>query len=75
MGSALPSIELDICSNCHPFFTGEMRFVDRKGRVDAFKKAQTQAQSLAATRADKAKKAKTVQKSYQELLQEQKQSL
>jgi len=39
-GSTLPEIKVEICANCHPFFTGEMRFVDTMGRVDKFKKKQ-----------------------------------
>jgi len=31
-------IKLDICSNCHPFFTGKQRLLDRAGRVDRFQK-------------------------------------
>lgn len=32
-----PEIEVEICSSCHPFFTGQMKFVDSAGRVDMFK--------------------------------------
>lgn len=35
-GSTMPEIQIDICSSCHPFFTGEMKFVDTQGRVDKF---------------------------------------
>ena len=31
-------IKVDICSKCHPFFTGKQKFVDAGGRVDKFKK-------------------------------------
>ncbi|MBQ9116152.1 MAG: 50S ribosomal protein L31 [Clostridia bacterium] len=31
-------IRVDICSKCHPFFTGKQKFVDAGGRVDKFKK-------------------------------------
>ena len=31
-------IKLEICSNCHPFFTGKQKLVDSAGRVDKFKK-------------------------------------
>lgn len=31
-------IKVDICSKCHPFFTGKQKFVDAGGRVDRFKK-------------------------------------
>ena len=36
--STKEGIRLDICSNCHPFFTGKQKFVDAGGRVDKFKK-------------------------------------
>ena len=39
-GSTLPEIKIDICSLCHPFFTGEMRYVDTLGRVERFLKKQ-----------------------------------
>lgn len=31
-------IHLDVCSNCHPFFTGKQKVLDSGGRVDRFKK-------------------------------------
>lgn len=31
-------VHLDVCSNCHPYFTGEQRIVDTAGRVERFKK-------------------------------------
>ena len=31
-------IRLDICSNCHPFYTGKQKFVDTAGRVEKFTK-------------------------------------
>ena len=31
-------MRLDICSNCHPFYTGEQRIVDTEGQVDRFMK-------------------------------------
>ena len=31
-------INLDVCSSCHPFYTGKQRNVDTRGRVDRFKK-------------------------------------
>ena len=36
--STKPSIRLEICSNCHPFFTGKQKFVDTAGRVERFTK-------------------------------------
>ncbi|MDH5506103.1 MAG: 50S ribosomal protein L31 [Anaerolineae bacterium] len=37
-GSTLAELRVDICSNCHPFFTGEQRIVDTEGQVDRFYK-------------------------------------
>ncbi|TVQ95376.1 MAG: 50S ribosomal protein L31 [Desulfovibrionales bacterium] len=31
-------VQMEICSNCHPFYTGKQRFVDTAGRIDRFKK-------------------------------------
>lgn len=36
--STVPDLHVGICSACHPFFTGEQRFVDTAGRVDKFQK-------------------------------------
>jgi len=37
-GSVKKEIKVEICSKCHPFFTGKQKFVDTGGRVDRFKK-------------------------------------
>jgi large subunit ribosomal protein L31 len=37
-GSTMKEIHTDVCSNCHPFFTGEQRIVDTEGQVDRFYK-------------------------------------
>tara|TARA_S200000501_G_C20733858_1_gene704111 strand:+ start:576 stop:812 length:237 start_codon:yes stop_codon:yes gene_type:complete len=37
-GSTNKNIRVDICATCHPFFTGENKFVDSEGRVEKFKK-------------------------------------
>ena len=42
-GSTLKTISVDLCSKCHPFFTGEVRFVDTLGNVDKFLKKQAAA--------------------------------
>ena len=36
--STSSSIRVEICSKCHPFFTGKQKLVDTGGRVDRFKK-------------------------------------
>ncbi len=37
-GSVMDEIKVEICSECHPFFTGKQKFIDKGGRVDRFKK-------------------------------------
>ncbi len=37
-GSTVKEIRTDVCSNCHPFYTGEQRIVDTEGQVDRFYK-------------------------------------
>ena len=36
--STLNKIDIDICAKCHPFFTGQQRFVDTAGRIEKFQK-------------------------------------
>ena len=36
--STQPVIKVEICSNCHPFYTGQQKFVDSAGRVEKFQK-------------------------------------
>ncbi|HEA83858.1 MAG: 50S ribosomal protein L31 [Thermodesulfobacterium sp.] len=38
VGSTKKEIRVEICSKCHPFFTGEMKFVDTEGRIEKFMK-------------------------------------
>lgn len=37
-GSTSESLKVEICSKCHPFFTGKQKFVDTGGRVERFKR-------------------------------------
>ncbi|NLY85516.1 MAG: 50S ribosomal protein L31 [Tissierellia bacterium] len=37
-GSVKEDLRVEICSECHPFFTGRQKFVERGGRVEKFKK-------------------------------------
>jgi len=41
--STKPEIHVEICSNCHPFFTGKQKFVDTEGRVERFRKKYAKA--------------------------------
>jgi len=37
IGATVPELRLEICSACHPLFTGKMKLVDTAGRVDRFR--------------------------------------
>ena len=37
-GSTKKELRVDICSNCHPFFTGKQKLMDAAGRVEKFRK-------------------------------------
>ena len=57
--STKPELHLEICSNCHPFFTGRQKLIDTEGRVERFTKkfgAQTSESRKAATKAAKTTK-------------------
>lgn len=43
VGSTKKSIKVEICHKCHPFFTGEMKYVDTLGRVERFQQKQKEA--------------------------------
>ena len=47
-GSTKPEINVNICSQCHPFYTGEQRIVDSVGRVERFVRRLESRQSAAA---------------------------
>jgi large subunit ribosomal protein L31 len=54
--STKPDLHLEICSNCHPFFTGRQKLIDTEGRVERFTKkfgAQTSEQRKKAAKAKK----------------------
>ncbi|MFH1129570.1 MAG: 50S ribosomal protein L31 [Patescibacteria group bacterium] len=38
MGATKPEIHVEVCSACHPFYTGQDKILDSAGRVDKFKK-------------------------------------
>jgi large subunit ribosomal protein L31 len=50
-GSTLSEIRVEVCSNCHPFFTGEMKFLDTLGRVEKFQKKQQAAKTFQESKA------------------------
>ncbi|RLB42039.1 MAG: 50S ribosomal protein L31 [Deltaproteobacteria bacterium] len=46
-GSTLKEIKVEICSKCHPFFTGKQKLVDSAGRVERFKRKYAKFQEKA----------------------------
>lgn len=48
-GSTKQSITVEVCYKCHPFYTGEHRFLDVKGRVDEFQKKMEVAKQYQST--------------------------
>ncbi len=45
VGSTAERIDVELCSNCHPFYTGKQKLVDTAGRVDRFRARQAKAKS------------------------------
>ncbi len=43
-GGTVESVNIELCNECHPFYTGKQRMVDTGGRVDRFKRRLQQAQ-------------------------------
>ena len=42
VGSTREEIKIEICSSCHPFFTGKQKLVDTAGRIERFRKRYSQ---------------------------------
>jgi large subunit ribosomal protein L31 len=78
-GGATDTMTVDICSACHPFFTGELKFVDQQGRVDRFMQKMQVAQQKKAQNQAKTQKKQTQEEedalSYRQLLQKQKDTI
>jgi len=54
--STVEKIDVEICSNCHPFYTGKQKLIDTAGRVDKFKARQAEATKRAEVTASKSNK-------------------
>lgn len=63
VGATVPEIQVEVCYNCHPFYSGTMKFVDSAGRVDAFKARQAGAakKTLSKTEKRRLKREKRIQ--------------
>lgn len=47
MATTRADLAVDICSSCHPFFTGQQKFVDRAGRIEKFQRRMQSQQKAA----------------------------
>ncbi|MEX0895940.1 MAG: 50S ribosomal protein L31 [Patescibacteria group bacterium] len=76
-GSVNTELQIDICNKCHPFFTGEVRFVDRQGRVDRFLNKVKAAEAKQSSKKTKKTAAQPTEdpRSYRELLRDQQSQL
>lgn len=54
--STKDQINLEICSNCHPFYTGKQKFVDTEGRIEKFEKKRKQSAAKKANLTPKKRK-------------------
>lgn len=66
-GATQESIQVEICSNCHPFYTGKNVLIDTEGRVDRFR----QKMDSATGRKKKTRKKKTLEERFNEELADQ----
>lgn len=70
-GSTLPEIHVEICSKCHPFYTGVKKFVDTIGRVERFEEKRARAtKTVKKPKKIKAPTPEQSRKTLKELLQE-----
>ena len=52
-GATVPELKVEVCYNCHPFYTGQMKYVDTAGRVEAFKTRQMGAVKKVVSKSEK----------------------
>ena len=71
-GSTIPEIDIELCSNCHPFYTGKQKLVDTAKRVDKFQARVEKSKEVAKTRkGKKVKKAEADAKKAEKAADEQ----
>ncbi|MBI4280942.1 50S ribosomal protein L31 [Candidatus Uhrbacteria bacterium] len=64
-GSTVPEIHVEICSHCHPFYTGKQKLVDTARRVEKF--TERSAKAEAAAKAQGSRKTKKIKRTAQKL--------
>jgi large subunit ribosomal protein L31 len=55
--ATVPLLRVDLCSNCHPFYTGKQRIVDTAGRVDRFNQRRANSEKVQKQKREKAQSA------------------
>ena len=55
-GSTMPSINVEVCSSCHPLYTGQQKFLDTAGRVDKFNQRAALAEKKKSEAAERKRK-------------------
>lgn len=71
-GSTKPSIKVEICSKCHPFYTGTQKFVDTVGNIEKFRskiKVATAKQAIVSDKKQKIAEEERRPKTLREMLQ------
>lgn len=72
VGSTQETIHIELCNKCHPFYTGEQRFVDTASRIQKFQQKQqvaTQYKSKKVKKEEKQKEKESQPKTLREMLQ------
>lgn len=54
-GAVVSEINVEVCSKCHPFYTGQMKYLDAAGRVEAFKSKMSKASKKVIPKSEKRK--------------------
>ena len=62
VGSTKPEIQIEICSHCHPFYTGKGKLIDTAGRVEKFKARRDKAATVPVIKKSIKKSAKKAKK-------------
>lgn len=72
VGSTKLNIRVEICSSCHPYFTGADKFIDKAGRVDKFKAKMSRYQAITDEKQKKVEEKARKKKEAEELLRSRK---
>ncbi len=70
IGSTQPEIEVEVCSACHPFYTGQSRFIDTEGRVEKFERQRKEAERESERKAEKERSEEEERKKREKELEE-----